>query len=61
MFTVAGIAGTDPHEIGGAYRHTFKNQSIGGGVFTNILLDEVEEVCFVALCVFYLYHSLVEH
>lgn len=61
MFTVAGIAAADPYEMAGAYRNKFNNQSIGGGVFTNKFLDEVEEVCCVALCVSYLYHSLVEH
>lgn len=58
MFTVAGIAASDPYETASAYRNKFNNQSTGGGVFTNKFLDEVEEVCCVALCVFCLYHSI---
>lgn len=53
VFTVAGIAATDPYETASAYRNKFQNQSTGGGVFTNKFLDEVEEVsmlrCFVCI------------
>lgn len=51
--TVAGMAASDAYEGSIFYGYNFKHSKhAGGGKFYNELLDEVEQVCCVTLCIF---------